>query len=182
MSHSASPPPGAAPMNATWADVFRGGVVAWGVFVGLMLIAFAIAGIVADAVARADGVSVMSSLSVLPLALVYTAFIGGTASFLVTMLGLPVAWLVARSLRHDTSIARHVMVYALLGAAVGCLALAVTAAFSGSLVDVFFSAAAPVTILICATSVVAGWWRASRRIRAELEPGDPRSPIEFSEG
>ena len=167
-------------MDATWADVFRGGVVAWGVFVGLMLVAFAIAGIVADMVGRADGVSVMSSLSVLPLALVYTAFIGGTASFLVTMLGLPVAWLLARSLRHVTSITRHVTVYALLGAAVGCLALSVTATFSGSPADVFFSAAAPVTILICATSVVTGWWRASRRVRAGLEPGDPRSPIDLA--
>lgn len=166
-----------AQMMPTRGELFRGGVAAWGAFVVLMLVAFAIAGFVSDAVGRATGVDVMSFLSVLPLALVYVAFIGGTVSFIVTMLLLPVAWLVARALREVTSVTRHAVTWAALGASLGVVALGITAIGVGSASAVFFSAAAPITILVCAASVLFGWWRASRPARAGLHRADPRSPI-----
>ena len=100
-------------------------------------------------------------LAWVPMIVAMTAIIGGTVSFAVMLIGLPVAYALGRALRRTTSTAVHLTTYAGLGAAIGTLALGVFWLAVGAP----WPALAVTTIAVTTASTTWGWWRASRGAR-----------------
>lgn len=152
------------PMAVTRAEVVHGGFVAWLAFVALLEITLVAAFLVATVVTPHSD---FSSLGFLPAALLYGAVFGGGVSLVVELIGLPVAWLVARGMAGVRSIRAHVAVYAAFGAGVGLAVTGVFAFLSGR-ASIWWSPFPPLAVALSAASVVFGWWRASRAARWAL--------------
>lgn len=104
--------------------------------------------------------------------------IGGSVSFAVIIVALPLAMLVARGMRRIRSVRVHLTVFAALGASVGVLVLGVGASGNVDPAGFFWNPILlPATLSITTTSVAFGWLRASRQARRELRTDEPRSPL-----
>lgn len=154
----------ARPMAVTRADVVHGGFVSWLAFVTLLELTLAVVTIVAVLTSPSP---TSTDLQFLPFVLLYGAAIGGGVALIVEVVGMPLAWLVARAMAGVRSIRAHLVVYASLGAVVGLVVVAIFAFLSGN-ASVWWSPLPLVAATLCAASVVVGWWRASRTARWAL--------------
>lgn len=132
-----------------------GAFQSWLAFVILACAAMAAWSVLPSLPARLDG------LAWLPMIVIMTAIIGGGASFVVMLIGLPVTYALGRALRHTASTAVHLTTYAGLGATIGALALGIFW-LAG---EAPWPALAVTTIAVTTASTTWGWWRASRGAR-----------------
>lgn len=153
--------------DETWA----GGFWSWMAFVAMMLAAFTVSLVVpmvsSPAAVPPSGADVALILLIVGFALV----VGGGVSMVVMLCCLPLVRLIAKALRRVRRVYVHVTVYALLGAAIGVLALAMLGLAADPPVPTSALRESPlqiITILVCAASPALGWWRASRHARREL--------------
>lgn len=155
-------------LAATKEEVLRGAGWAWGTFVVLMLIALSISQLVTVGTAPEEtGMVPLESLRMLPVVLGYALVIGGGVAFVVMVVYLPVAWGLARALRSVSSVAVHAVAFAVLGALVGVVAVAVYGSITHA-TDLVASGLAPSTVAITTLSVLVGWWLASAQARKAL--------------
>ncbi|MFC8683220.1 hypothetical protein ACFT30_17015 [Microbacterium ureisolvens] len=178
----ASPRTDAEPMAATREEVLRGAL--WALFAfNVLLLVVVIAAVTpaaSEALAR-DAGYVVSALWLWILVVGTSAIVGLGVSMLVVLAGLPVAWALSRRLRRVRSVAAHLWAWAALGAAIGLLALLVFAIASANWSTAFLGPLLPITLGVTTSSVLFGWWRASRHARRALPPAEPRSPIGIDE-
>lgn len=165
------------PFAFTRGEVWSGAGWTWVAFNGLLLVAMGTA-LAWSAVASPSTTGWGSRAGLLLVVEFWTAVIGGLVSFAVILVALPLAWVIARRMRRVRSVRVHLIVFAVLGAGIGMLALGVYAISSYDPAASFWNPILlPVTIAITTTSVVFGWLRASRIARRELRATDPRSPL-----
>lgn len=152
------------PAAFTRRDVTRGGFAAWLAFLVLMLGALAIQAVVTDLTYRpSPGVARGTSLTILPVVLCYALVIGGAASFVVMIVGLPIAALIGRRLRRQSRVGVHIAVYAAVGGLIGTASVAVFDGLTPYGESALATPLLPVTIMICASAVALGWAYAWRR-------------------
>ncbi|WP_345543262.1 hypothetical protein [Microbacterium jejuense] len=168
-------------MMPTREEVLRGALWALLTFNALVLATLVVSGLVASMMQPNGGGAIVAQVWGFALVLGYAVLIGGGVSMLVALVGLPLAWLIAWSLRRSVSITAHVIAFAVFGAAVGVVALFVFAVASTNWSTAFLSPLLPITVVLTTVSVLVGWWRASRHARRGLVLPDPRSPVGIDE-
>lgn len=163
------------PMAFTRDDFLRGAGWALGSFLALLLAAEILL-CVADDLLRMPNpanVTTLSSTSLLPLVLGYTVGIGGPIAALCLVVGSPVAYGLARAMRHETRIIVHIIAFALFGALFGalCGAAACSMLFAiGSTGSPWpgIAAVGAIGAAFTAAATVIGWTIASRGSRNSL--------------
>lgn len=167
-----SPRTTAEPMAFSRDELTSGGLCVWVTYVILLLVTLTVTLIVASLISGGDGLS-LQSLAYLPLVLITAALVGGGISFVAMLIGLPLAWLIGRALRRESSVVVHLIAYAALGAAVGTAALLL---LSTTAWGTFLAPASFLGLVIAMPAVIAvplGWWRNFKRVhRAENERPD----------
>lgn len=164
----------AGPMAFTRDDFIRGAAWTLGSFLALLLIAETLI-LVANDLLRTPtppNVATLSSTAFLPLVLGGTVVIGGPIAALCLLVGSPVAYRLARTMRHESRVTVHLIVFALFGALFGALC-------AGAVVSllVVMGGAAPSWPAIAggaawgapftAAAMVIGWLIASGRARRQ---------------
>lgn len=155
----------AQPMAFSSSELLRGGVTVWLVFLGLLL-GGEVLHLTLIAVTSESSAGALVILGVLCY-LVMIAIIGGTASVIVMLLGLPLVRLIAYLLRRVGTISLHVTVYAVVGIAIGFAFLTLLRggyAFAPVTLWDFF------IILPAASAALAlplGWWWTARQLLRE---------------
>lgn len=163
-------------MDFTRDDFFRGAVWALGSFLTLLLIAEIILTVTLDIVRTPPGphMAIAPNLAYLPLMLGGTVLIGGPIAAICVLLGSPLAYRIARSLRAERRIAVHVLVFLLFGAVFGalCAGLVYAGLFAMQgmpLPWLAITTAAAIGAPFTAVATVIGWslaaWHTLRRTR-----------------
>ena len=150
-------------MDFTWRDLVFGAFLAWATFM-ILLLGFFLVGMIAAPIQRfiAEAPQHLGyDLSTGLYAVALVGLLGGVGSLLATVLGTPFVWAIGFALRRVRAISVHLAVYALLGGAVGLIALGFFGGWQG---DLLFAQPFGVYLVIAsAIAVPAGWWRAMRR-------------------
>lgn len=169
-------------MAFTRDELWAGGGWAWVAFNALLVTAITVVAVWSEVAAAAIGAASMGGGTII-FVVFYTLLIGGGLSFGVMVAGLPAAWLVGRALRRVGSVPAHLAVHGLLGALLGVLVVGVYAVTigGGRVLEIFSTSYLPITVALTTTSVVFGWWMASRRGRSEPHREDRRSPLGIDE-
>lgn len=164
------------PMAFSSSELLRGGITVWLVFLGL-LFSSEVVHLTLMMVTSGNSPGALTILGVLYY-LVPIAIIGGTVSAIVMLLGLPLVRLIAHLLRRVRKISLHVIVYTVVGIAIGSAFLALLrggyASTPASAWDFFI-------ILPAASAGLAvplGWWWTARRALREdagLVPPRPKT-------
>jgi ABC-type Fe3+ transport system permease subunit len=177
-----SPRSASEPMAFSKDELWAGGSWAWLSFNVLLLLGMAILALWSEVASASHG-STGIGIATVVIVLFYTVVVGGAVSLGVMIIGLPGAWLVARGLRRVASVSSHVAVHGFLGAVLGVIVVAVYAsAFGrGRVLETFWTPLLPIMVTLTATSVLFGWWMASRRARSELGHDGRRSPLGLDE-
>ena len=152
------------PMAFTPIEFGRGAVLAWCVFMALLLgalIVFALGDLVREGI-HGDTVHVESSLGIALLVVVYAGFLGGAMGLVAMALGMPFAWLLGRSLRRVRRTVVHVLAYAAFGALAGSLAVGALHLSGAHLLGPLAISLGGVLI-----AVPTGWWFSARRALRE---------------
>ncbi|KRA23413.1 hypothetical protein ASD65_02510 [Microbacterium sp. Root61] len=160
------------PMAFTRDELTAGGLCVWVTYVILLLVALTVTMIVASFTAF-DRTTFPQSLLALPLVLFMAGFFGGCISFVVMLIGLPLAWLIGRGLQREPLIGIHLLAYTVLGTVVATTAFLLLSATAWG---TFLAPASFLGLIIAMPAVVAvplGWWRNLRRIRRTENPPPP---------
>ena len=162
------------PMAFSRDDFFRGAMWTLCAFVALLVTAEILVSVISDVVARtASPMPVASStLALLPLTVGYTVVIAGIVGAVCLVLGSPLAYVLARSMRRVRSIAAHVVVFASFGAVFGglCAGLVYVGMVLGGGNSIDIAALAPIVALgagFTAAACAIGWSMAARRARRD---------------
>lgn len=163
-------------------ELWAGGGWSWSAFNTLLVTGMSIVSIWSEVAAASNG-STGSGVGTILFVVFYTLLIGGAVSLGVMLVGLPGAWFVGRRLRRVASVPTHVAVHGVLGAALGVIVFGVYVVTigQGRVLDALDTPLLPITVALTTSSVVFGWWMASRRARSERRSDDRRSPLGLDE-
>lgn len=155
-------------------ECLRGAVAAWIAFLVIAPVVHVAVSLLADEVTRPDGLAALLDMLTYFLVLwlwFATSVILPWSFGALLILGLPLATALGLALRGVQDRRIHVVLFALLGAAVGLATTLVFAAVNpvpypwGTLLS-----AAWVNTIVCTACVAAGWWyTAARALRADAE-------------
>lgn len=155
----------------TRAQLWRGALHAWLAFMVLMLTTFFVALVVPPLVTNATPALSADTIVFQSLLLVgYAAVIGGVVAFVVTLVGTPVAALLALALRRVRGLAWHVVAFAAFGAAIGLIVAIAWVSLGDARVTL--NGVTLASACLCGVATGYGRWRASRVPRAAARPSE----------
>lgn len=174
MDHDTLTRDSCAPMTFGWGEIVGGAGRAWALFMLLL-----IGGVVVVSVIEMSDIdpgTFVAAVYYVGAALGWTVLVGGAASLLVMFAGMPLAWLWARVLRRNPSVAFHTAAWSVFGVLVGPLVIGVYCLATS---DTYWltTPLIPISAGLTGVSILYGWWRASRSARSRLPRPEPRSPI-----
>ena len=145
-------------------QLWRGALHAWLAFMTLMLTT--LLWLLVMPPLLSDEPAAFSVFTVVVLSAIfmfYAAAIGGVVSLAVVLLGIPLAALLALSLRHVRGLAWHVTAFGAFGAGIGLIVAGVWTVASQP--QLRGDAVTAISVCLCALATGYGRWRASRAPR-----------------